>query len=477
MTTNLYQSPLGQRYASQDMLFLFSPQYKHSTWRRLWIVLAEEQRKLGLSISQQQIQELKDHVDSIDFERAAEWEKSLRHDVMAHVHTYGEQCPLAKPIIHLGATSCYVTDNSELIQLRSGMRILQKKLVQLLKQLKRFAWEQRETACLGFTHFQPAQLTTVGKRACLWTQDFLLDLQELNHRIERLGFLGAKGTTGTQASFLALFQEDHEKVKLLDRRIANRFGFEVLLPISGQTYTRKQDSQVLDMLTGIAQSAHKMASDLRLLANLREVEEPFEEGQIGSSAMPYKRNPMRSERICALSRFLISLGENPKYTAATQWLERSLDDSANRRLCLSESFLCCDAILNLLLNVSSGLVVNQAVIQKNVQRDLPFMATENILMAAVQKGGDRQALHERLRIHSREAGAQLREGGEKNDLFHRILSDPEFPFSEKELDEITSVKDFIGRAPEQVEEFIRDDLDSQLEPFVNLETQKIELTV
>ena len=410
MTHETYQSPLTGRYASPEMQRLFSAQFKHSTWRRLWVALAEAQQALGLPISTLQIQELASRIDSIDFEAAAHYERQLKHDVMAHIHAYADQCPSARSIIHLGATSCYVTDNTDLIQIRKGMHILQTKLRQVISQLADFAKRYAHLPCLGYTHFQPAQLTTVGKRACLWTQDLLMDMQELTHKIAQLRFLGVKGTTGTQASFLALFNQDHSKVAQLDKLVADKMGFSNLFLISGQTYTRKQDMAVLDALAGVGASSHKLCTDLRLLAHLGEIEEPFGKTQVGSSAMPYKRNPILSERICSLARFLISLSENPAYTAATQWLERSLDDSANRRICIPEAFLTCDAILMLLLEITENLQVYPKVISNHVQNELPFLATENILMAAVKKGGDRQALHEKLRQLSRGCSPKVERG-------------------------------------------------------------------
>jgi adenylosuccinate lyase len=460
-----YQSPLALRYSSGAMSRIFSPQFKHSTWRRLWVALAEAEKELGLDISDSQIQELRSQVDHIDFTKAAEYEKQFRHDVMAHIHAYGDVCPTARPIIHLGATSCYVTDNSELIQLRSGIQVITQKLAQVLKQLGQFAANQRAQATLGFTHYQAAQLTSVGKRACLWTQELLMDLEELEYRNSKLRFLGVKGTTGTQASFLALFNGDHGKVQALDEAVSRRMGFENALRISGQTYSRKQDMQVLACLAGIAASAHKMATDIRLLANLKELEEPFETTQIGSSAMPYKRNPMRSERICALARFVLSLSENGSYTAATQWLERSLDDSANRRLALAESFLAVDGILNLLLNVTNGLVVYPKVIERRIQSELPFMATENILMACVQKGGDRQELHERIRQHSQAAARAVKEEGQDNHLLSLIEQDPAFGLTKEDLVKILDVNAFIGRAPQQVDAFLAEELHPALAKY------------
>lgn len=465
MNHDLYQSPLADRYASVAMTYLFSSQFKFSTWRRLWVALAQAQSSLGLPITSEQIHELSSHIEDIDFDKAAEYEKKLHHDVMAHIHAYGEQCPLAKPILHLGATSCYVTDNTDIIQMRHGLEILLQKLAMVLRHLATFAEKYKDLPCLGFTHFQPAQLTTVGKRACLWAQDFLIDLSEMEVRHERLRFLGIKGTTGTQASFLTLFNNDPDKVQTLDHLVASKMGFSHLFSISGQTYTRKQDTQVLNALAGIAVSAHKFATDLRLLAHLKEIEEPFAKEQVGSSAMPYKRNPILAERVCSLSRFLISLAQNPLYTAATQWLERSLDDSANRRLSISEAFLTCDAILEILLKITSGLVVYPKMIARHVTEELPFMATENILMVCVKKGGDRQVLHEKIRKHSQAAGNRVKQEGLPNDLLERIVNDATFKLTPSELERILNIKDFIGLAPQQVEEFLSKELTPPLEKY------------
>lgn len=449
-----YQSPLSHRYASKEMNELFSPHYKYSTWRKLWVALAEVQKELGLPITNSQIAQLKSHVEDIDFAIADGYEKQVHHDVMAHILAYGDQCPEAKPIIHLGATSCYVTDNTDLIQMREGLGILLPKLKSVIKQLSQFALKHRSLACLGYTHFQPAQLTTVGKRACMWIQDFVIDCEEWQLRSKSIKFLGAKGTTGTQASFLALFDQDHNKVKQLDQKISQKMGFENTLLISGQTYTRKIDVQLLSALASFATSAHKFATDIRLLSHLREVTEPFEEHQVGSSAMPYKQNPVLSERICSLARFLISLNENPLYTAATQWLERSLDDSANRRISLPEAFLAADALLNLLIQVTSHLAVHPKMIEKHIKEEIPFLATENILMAAVKKGKDRQVIHERIRSLSIQVADAIKKGGE-NDLLNTIAADPEFGLSKEDLLKLVDVTHFVGRAPEQVEEFLK----------------------
>lgn len=458
-----YSNPLLERYASKEMSFIFSPQHKFSTWRRLWIALAECEKELGLPITDEQINEMKAHIEDIDFELAREFEKKTRHDVMAHVHTFATVCPSAKPIIHLGATSAFVGDNTDLIQLREASRILLARLAQLIENLKSFALTHAEQATLGFTHFQPAQLTTVGKRACLWLYDLLMDFEALQLFETTLRFRGVKGTTGTQASFLNLFGGQHEKVKKLDKMVAQKMGFKDTLPVTGQTYTRKIDAQATSVLCGLAQSLHKFANDIRLLQHLKEIEEPFEKGQIGSSAMAYKRNPMRSERLTALSRFIISNSLSPAMTAAEQWFERTLDDSANKRLAIPEAFLAADASLIIATNVCSGLVVYPKVISRRIEEELPFMATENVIMEAVKKGGDRQELHERIRVHSMEAGKVVKLEGKKNDLLERIADDPVFGMSHGDLAELLDVKDFIGRAPEQVKEFIRDYIDPLLQ--------------
>ena len=452
MSHDRYENPLTSRYASSEMSRLWSEQRKFSTWRKLWVVLAEAERELGLPITSAQIAELQAHTENIDFAAAQAYEKKLRHDVMAHVHTYGDLCPNARPIIHLGATSCYVTDNTDLILLREGLQMLAKRLAGVIDSLAAFAQQHRALPCLGFTHLQPAQPTTVGKRACLWAYDLVLDLQEVEHRLDSLRARSVKGTTGTQASFLALFGGDHAKVRKLEQRVAEKIGFAKSYAVTGQTYTRKVDAQIVDVLGGIAQSAHKMATDLRLLASRKEMEEPFEADQIGSSAMAYKRNPMRSERICSLARFVISLQSSPANTVATQWMERTLDDSANRRLVLPQAFLAIDAILILLQNVTSGLVVYPRVIAKNLAEELPFMATENLLMAAVQAGGDRQELHERIRVHSQDAAQIVKQEGKPNDLLSRLSGDP--AFSGANLAGAMEPSHFIGRAPEQVDEFL-----------------------
>jgi adenylosuccinate lyase len=447
-----YQNPLITRYASKDLVRLWSPQSIHSTWRRLWVALAQAEHELGLDISAEQVAELRSAVDTIDFAQAAQYERELRHDVMAHVHAYGDQCPSARGIIHLGATSCYVTDNTDLILFKESLRILRDRLVGVIDRLADFAARYRDLACLGYTHLQPAQPTTVGKRAALWCYDLVLDLEELEHRFDRLRFRGVKGTTGTQASFLQLFDGDHAKVETLDRLVARKMGFDAVAPVTGQTYSRKVDSQILALLSGIGQSAHKAGTDLRLLQSFKEIEEPFEEKQIGSSAMAYKRNPMRAERMCSLSRFVISLSSSAEQTAAVQWMERTLDDSANRRLTLPQSFLGIDAVLILYRNIAEGLVVYPQVIARRLEAELPFMATESILMAGVAAGGDRQDLHEQIRVHSHEAAREVKELGRPNDLLERLARDP--AFSKVKFDDLMNSANYIGRAPEQVDAFL-----------------------
>jgi adenylosuccinate lyase len=449
-----YDNPLVSRYASAEMSELWSPQRKFSTWRRLWVALAEAEKTLGLPITQPQINQLKNYVDNINFDVAAQYEQKLRHDVMAHVHAYGVQCPDARAIIHLGATSCYVTDNTDLLLLREGLQMIAHGVAVVILSLAKFAAKYRDVPCLGFTHFQPAQPTTVGKRACLWAYDFAMDLAEIEHRIATLKALGNKGTTGTQASFLKLFHGNHERVKKLEKLICRKIGFKTAYAASGQTYSRKIDFQVLTVLSGVAQSAHKMATDLRLLAHREEVEEPFEADQIGSSAMPYKRNPMRSERICSLARFVVSLESNAAQTASVQWLERTLDDSANRRLTLPQAFLATDAVLILCQNVAAGLVINPKVLDRELREELPLIATENILMAAVAAGGDRQDLHTRLSKHSYEAAAFRKEQGGHLDLMDRLANDPKFPDIERAA--VLEPSKFVGRAPQQVDEFLEE---------------------
>jgi adenylosuccinate lyase len=481
--SQVYDNPLVTRYASKEMAELWGPQRKFSTWRRLWVALAEAEHELGMladdgktpRIQPKQIEELRRHIDDVDFAKAAGHERRLRHDVMAHIHTYGEACPAAKDIIHLGATSCYVTDNTDLILMRDGLRMLRDRLVGVIDSLALFAERWKDLPTLGFTHFQPAQLTTVGKRATLWCYDFLLDLHELEHRLSALRFRGVKGTTGTQASFLALFRGDHEKVRQLDELVTRKMGFEQVYPVTGQTYTRKVDSQVLDALSGIGQSAHKFGTDLRLLAHRQEVEEPFEAEQVGSSAMAYKRNPMRAERMCGLARYVSTLPVSAAQTASTQWLERTLDDSVNRRLTLPQAFLGVDAILRLALNIASGLVVNPEVIKRNVDEALPYMATENILMAAVAQGGDRQQLHERIRVHSQAVTAALKAGAPKNDLLNRLRGDP--GFSKVNWNNVLDPQQFVGRAPQQVDDFLRDEIVPLRARFANLLNQTAEVSV
>jgi adenylosuccinate lyase len=447
-----YDNPLVGRYASLEMRQLWGPQRKFRTWRQLWVILAEAEAELGLKITPAQIQELKSHVDDIDFDAAHGYERRLRHDVMAHVHTYGDACPQARGIIHLGATSCYVTDNTDLLLIREALQHVRARLINVIDGLAAFAQEHRAVACLAYTHLQPAQPTTVGKRACLWAYDLVQDLAEIEHRLEHLQARGIKGTTGTQASFLELFGGDHDKVRRLDELVSHRLGFQSSYAVTGQTYSRKIDAQVLAALSGIAQSAHKAATDLRLLQNFKELEEPFEEEQIGSSAMAYKRNPMRAERMCGLARFVMSLETSTSATAATQWLERTLDDSANRRLTLPQAFLAVDALLLLYQNIAAGLVVYPRVIAQRLEAELPFMATENVLMAAVAAGGDRQELHERIRRHSQAAAAMVKQHGAANDLLERLQADP--AFSRVDLATVLDPLKFVGRAPQQVDEFL-----------------------
>jgi adenylosuccinate lyase len=458
------------------MSFIFSARFKFGTWRRLWLALAESEKELGLDIPDAAIAELRDHLDDVDLNRAAQLERELRHDVMAHVHALGEQAPNARAIIHLGATSAYVGDNTDLIQHRDAMLLVRSRLVGVIAALAEFARSTRAIPTLGFTHFQPAQPTTVGKRATLWLQDLLLDLEEIEFRLETLRFRGVRGTTGTQASFLDLFDGDHERVEELNRRVAERMGFSGLYGVTGQTYTRKVDFAQLSTLAGIAQSASKIAHDLRLLAHLREVEEPFEEHQIGSSAMPYKRNPMRSERITALARHVIALVIDPAFTAATQWFERTLDDSANKRISVPEAYLATDSILLILHNVTSGLVVYPEMIRRRLMDELPFMATENLMMRSVKRGGDRQELHERVRRHAIAAGERVKQHGLENDLLDRIAADPAFGVTREELEEELRPERFVGRAPEQVDQFLTDWVDPVLaryEADINLETPEL----
>lgn len=455
MSYDRYVSPLSERYASKEMQYVFSPDKKFKTWRRLWIALAETEKELGLSITQEQIDELKAHAEDINYEVAKEREKVVRHDVMSHVYAYGQQCPKAKGIIHLGATSCYVGDNTDIIVMSEALEIVRKKLINVIAELAKFANNYKNQPTLAFTHFQPAQPTTVGKRATLWMQEFLMDLQDLEYVKSTLKLLGSKGTTGTQASFLELFDGDQEKIDQIDPMIAKKLGFEACYPVSGQTYSRKVDTRVLNVLAGIAASAHKFSNDIRLLQHLKEVEEPFEKTQIGSSAMAYKRNPMRSERIASLSRYVMIDALNPAITSATQWFERTLDDSANKRLSVPEGFLAIDGILDLCLNVVDGLVVYPKVIEKRLMSELPFMATENIMMDAVKAGGDRQELHERIRELSMEAGRNVKEKGLDNNLLDLIAADPAFGLNEEELKKTMDPAKYVGRAPLQVENFLK----------------------
>lgn len=472
MPTNTYESPLSSRYASDEMLYLFSADKKFTTWRRLWVALARAEMELGLPVTQEQVDELEAHINDIDYEKAAQWEKKLRHDVMAHVHTYGELCPKAMPIIHLGATSCYVGDNTDVILMREGLELVRRKLVRVIAKLAKFADENKALPTLGFTHFQAAQLVTVGKRATLWMNELLMDLEEVEYRISTLKLLGSKGTTGTQASFLELFEGDHEKVKELEAKIAKEMGFDAVVPVSGQTYSRKMDYNVVSTLAGIAQSASKFATDMRLLCHLKEVEEPFEKNQIGSSAMPYKRNPMRCERICSLARYVIVDVGNPAVTTATQWFERTLDDSANKRLSVPEAFLAVDAILNIMENVASGLIVHPKVIEKHVLEELPFMASENIMMDAVKRGGDRQELHERIRVLSQEAGRNVKDLGLSNNLIDLIAADPAFGMTKAELSAHMEPSAYIGRCPQQVEEFLKECVAPVLKRYQDALTDK-----
>ena len=464
MSTDRYVSPLSERYASKEMQYIFSPDMKFRTWRRLWIALAETEKELGLNITQEQIDELKAHKDDINYDVAKERERQVRHDVMSHVYAYGVQCPKAKGIIHLGATSCYVGDNTDIIVMAEALKLVQKKLVNVIAELSKFADKYKEQPTLAFTHFQPAQPTTVGKRATLWTQEFLMDLEDLEYVMGTLKLLGSKGTTGTQASFLELFEGDQETIDKIDPMIAEKMGFKNCYPVSGQTYSRKVDTRVLNILAGIAASAHKMSNDIRLLQHLKEVEEPFEKSQIGSSAMAYKRNPMRSERIASLSRYVMVDALNPAITSATQWFERTLDDSANKRLSIPEGFLAIDGILDLCLNVVDGLVVYPKVIEKHMMAELPFMATENIMMDAVKAGGDRQELHERIRELSMEAGRTVKVEGKDNDLLERIAADPAFNLTIEELRKSMEPSRYVGRAKEQtvtfIEKTVQPDLDA-----------------
>lgn len=477
METNIYSNPLAERYSSKEMLENFSPDKKFSTWRKLWVALAEAEKELGLNITDEQIEEMKANIYNIDYELAAKKEAEFRHDVMAHVHTFGTRAPKAMPIIHLGATSAYVGDNTDLIQIKDGLDIIKTKLVNVISEMSKFAMANKDLPTLGFTHFQAAQLTTVGKRATLWLQSLLLDLEELEFRENTLRFRGVKGTTGTQASFQELFNGDFEKVKELDRRITEKMGFGKRFLVTGQTYDRKVDSEVMNLLANIAQSAHKFTNDLRLLQHLKEIEEPFEKSQIGSSAMAYKRNPMRSERISSLAKFVIALQQSTAMTASTQWFERTLDDSANKRLSLPQAFLAVDAILIIWKNVLDGLVVYPKMIEKRIMAELPFMSTEYIIMECVKNGGDRQELHERIRVHSMEAGKNVKVKGKDNDLIDRIINDKYFNLDKDRLLEILDPKNFIGFAPEQTEEFVNIEVKPILEKYSNRLGMKATLKV
>lgn len=481
--TDKYSSPLSERYASKEMQYIFSQDMKFRTWRKLWIALAETEKELGLCqngvpvITDEQIEELKAHAEDINYEVAREREKVVRHDVMSHVYAYGQQCPKAAGIIHLGATSCYVGDNTDIIVMTEALKLVKKKLVNVIQLLAKFADEYKELPTLGFTHFQAAQPTTVGKRACLWLQEFLLDMEDLEHVISTMKLLGSKGTTGTQASFLELFDGDHETIDKIDPMIAKKMGFEACYPVSGQTYSRKTDTRVLNALAGIAASAHKMSNDIRLLQHLKEIEEPFGKNQIGSSAMAYKRNPMRSERIAALSRFVMVDALNPAITSATQWFERTLDDSANKRLSVPEAFLAVDGILDLCMNVVDGLVVYPKVIEKHLMSELPFMATENIMMDAVKKGGNRQDLHERIRELSMEAGRTVKVEGKDNNLLELIAADPEFNMTLEELQETMDPSKYIGRSKEQVDAFLANHVNPILDANADLLGVNVEINV
>lgn len=478
MIKDTYESPLSSRYASKEMKYIFSPDKKFKTWRRLWIALAESEMELGLPITQEQINELKAHADDINYDVAQEREKLVRHDVMSHVYAYGVQCPKAKGIIHLGATSCYVGDNTDVIIMTEGLKLIRNKIVAVIRNLAGFADEYKALPTLAFTHFQPAQPTTVGKRAALWIQDLLMDLEDVEYQLSKAKLLGSKGTTGTQASFLELFEGDHEKCKQLDKKIARKMGFQSCFPVSGQTYSRKLDSQFLNVLAGIAQSASKFSNDIRLLQHLKEVEEPFEKNQIGSSAMAYKRNPMRSERIGSLSRYVMSDVLNGYFTAATQWFERTLDDSANKRLSIPEAFLAVDGILSLYANVADGLVVYPKVIEQRLRKELPFMATENIMMDAVKnRGADRQLLHEKIRVHSMAASKVIKEEGGENDLLERIADDEAFGVTLEELENILQPEKYTGRAKEQTEDFLNETVKPVLERYKEIVFEKPEINV
>ena len=465
-----YESPFGSRYASKEMQYIFSQDMKFKTWRKLWVSLARAEHKLGLPVTAEQVAELEKFQDEINYDVARAKEKEIRHDVMSHVYAYGVQAPVAKPIIHLGATSCYVGDNTDVIVMREGLRLIRRKLLTVINQLAKFADEYKELPCLGYTHLQPAQLTTVGKRACLWLNELMMDLNELDYRIEHMQMLGSKGTTGTQASFLELFDGDMNKIREMERLIAADFDFKEVVPVSGQTYSRKVDAAIASTLSAIAQSAYKFAGDLRVLASYKEMEEPFGKHQVGSSAMPYKRNPMRSERICALARYIMVDALNPALTSSVQFFERTLDDSANKRIAMAEAFLATDGMLDLMINVTDGMVVYPKVIEQRIMREIPFMASENIMMAAVKKGGDRQELHEKIRTYSMEAARQVKELGLENDLLDRICNDPSFCLERSEVDEILIPFNFIGCCKEQVECFLKENVLPYLADFEPVDT-------
>lgn len=478
MSKNVYESPLSSRYSGKEMKYIFSPDMKFRTWRKLWIALAEAEMELGLPVTQAQIDELKEHQEDINYDVAVEREKLVRHDVMSHVYAYGQQCPNAKGIIHLGATSCYVGDNTDIIIMTEALKVVRNKLITVIRNLSKFADKYKALPTLGFTHFQPAQPTTVGKRATLWIQDLLLDLEDVEYQLSKAKLLGSKGTTGTQASFLELFEGDHEKCKALDKKIAEKMGYKGCFAVSGQTYSRKVDSQFLNVLAGIAQSASKFSNDIRLLQHLKEVEEPFEKNQIGSSAMAYKRNPMRSERIGSLSRYVMVDVLNGYFTSATQWFERTLDDSANKRLSVPEAFLAIDGILNLYANVADGLVVYPKVIESRLRKELPFMATENIMMDAVKyRGADRQVLHEKIRQHSMAASKVIKEEGGENDLLERIAADEAFGVTLEDLEKILQPEKYTGRAKEQTEDFLKEEVAPVLEKYASIEDEKPEINV
>ena len=468
---NTYESPLNSRYASKEMQYLFSPDKKFTTWRKLWIALAQAEKELGLNITDEQIEELKANAENINYDDAVKREKECRHDVMSHVYAYGLQCPSAKGIIHLGATSCYVGDNTDIIIMTEAMHLIRTKLINVIAELSKFAVKYKDMPTLGFTHFQPAQLTTVGKRACLWIQELVMDLEDVDFLLSKAKLLGSKGTTGTQASFLELFDGDHEKVKKLDKLVAEKMGYSGVFAVSGQTYPRKLDWQMLSVLSSIAQSAYKFSNDIRLLQHLKEIEEPFEKSQIGSSAMAYKRNPMRSERISSLARYVICEAVNPAITASTQWFERTLDDSANKRLSVAEAFLATDAVLGIYLNVVDGLVVYPKVIKSHIDNELPFMATENIMMQAVKKGGDRQELHEKIRVYSMQAGSVVKVEGKPNDLIERIAADKSFNLDMNELKAVLKPENYVGRAPQQTIEFV----DGVVKPILDKNSQVLGL--